>query len=215
MNRPWTTLLVACLLTATVGARQRHQADNTPGTYDYYLLNLSWAPEFCATHAGNVSSSECDPAHHFGFIVHGLWPENDDGSYPQSCSSASPVAQSTVQHMLPIMPNRGLIQHEWARHGTCTGLAAQDYFNQIERSFRHIKIPAEYQRPLTSATVSPAEIEQKFAQANNAPVGAFRVVCSRSELDVEACLTKDLQFRQCSARLRDCSLNQVSLPPVR
>ena len=210
-----TALLILSLTTGTAGARQRHQADNTPGAYDYYLLNLSWAPEFCATHAGTVSSSECDPAHHFGFVVHGLWPENDDGSYPQNCASASPVAQSTVQHMLPVMPDRGLIQHEWARHGTCTGLAAQDYFNQIETAFRHIKIPPEYQRPSTPAGVSPSEVEQKFAQANNAPVGAFRVVCSRSELDVEACLTKDLQFRQCGARLRDCSLNQITLPPVR
>lgn len=79
-------LLVAGSLTGIAGARQRRQADNTPGSFDYYLLNLSWAPEFCAAHAGNVSSSECDPAHHFGFIVHGLWPENSDGSYPRTAA---------------------------------------------------------------------------------------------------------------------------------
>ncbi len=109
-------LLLGCLLTTTACAKNRRgsasSADNTPGSFDYYLLTLSWAPEFCATHAGNASSSACDPGRHFGFVVHGLWPENNNGSYPQDCAPAQPVAQQTVQHMLAIMPARGLIQHE-------------------------------------------------------------------------------------------------------
>jgi len=213
VKKIWIVLLVMSML-AAAGARERHHADSTPGEFDYYLLNLSWAPEFCAAHAGQVSSSECDPAHHFGFVVHGLWPEDDTGSYPQDCGSSSPVSQSIVQHMLTIMPNRGLIQHEWARHGTCTNLTAQDYFNQIDTAFRKVHIPPEYRNPAAPVTASPAQIEQKFAQANNAPAGAFRVVCSQAELDVEACLTKDLQFRQCG-QVRDCRASQVTLPPVR
>jgi ribonuclease T2 len=213
VKRFWLALLVMSVLVFAAGARERHHAASTPGEFDYYLLNLSWAPEFCSTHTGQVSSSECDPAHHFGFVVHGLWPENNDGSYPQDCGSSSPVSQSIVQHMVTIMPNRGLIQHEWAKHGTCTNLNAQDYFNQIESAFHRVQIPPEYRNPSSPVTASPAEVEQKFAQANNAPAGAFRVVCSQSELDVEACLTKDLRFRQCG-QVRDCRASQVTLPPV-
>ena len=143
-------LLMSCLLTSTACAKHRHgsasSADNTPGSFDYYLLTLSWAPEFCATHAGNTSSSECDPHRHFGFVVHGLWPENDNGSYPQNCAPAQPVAQQTVQHMLAIMPARGLIQHEWATHGTCSGLSTQDYFADIEKAFRAGTNPAGVSR---------------------------------------------------------------------
>lgn len=208
-------LLLACLLAATACAQQRHtHADDTPGQFDYYLLNLSWAPEYCAANSGSVSSSECDPAHHYGFVVHGLWPQNDNGSYPQNCAPARPVANSTVQHMLPIMPSRGLIQHEWARHGTCSGLATQDYFNQVETAFRKVQIPPEYRSPARPISASPDEIEQKFAKANSAPAGTFRVVCSRTDLDVEVCLTKELQFRQCASSLRDCRARQVTLPPV-
>ncbi len=214
MKRTAIVLLASSLLAGSAGARQHH-ADSTPGAFDYYLLNLSWAPEYCAANAGNVSSSECDPAHHFGFVVHGLWPENNDGSYPQNCGPANPVANSIVQHMVTIMPSRSLIQHEWAKHGTCTGLATQDYFNQVQTAFRQVQIPPEYRNPAQAATASPSEIEQKFAQANNAPAGAFRVVCSKSDLDVEVCLTKDLQYRQCGGSLRDCSAGQVTLPPVR
>ncbi len=201
------------VVTGLAAAKQRHYADSTPGSFDYYLLNLSWAPAFCSANSGHASSSECDPAHHFGFVVHGLWPENNNGSYPQNCGSSSPVSGSVVQHMLPIMPDRGLIQHEWARHGTCSGLAAQDYFGEIETAFGKVRIPPEYSNPRNAVSASPAEIEEKFAQVNHAPAGAFRVVCSR-ELDVEVCLTKDLQFRQCGERLRDCSAGQVTLAPV-
>lgn len=208
-------LLVGCLLTFTACHRPASSADNTPGSFDYYLLTLSWAPQFCATHAGNAASSECDPAWHLGFVVHGLWPENDDGSHPQDCAPAQPVAQPTVEHMLAIMPSRGLIQHEWATHGTCSGLGAQDYFAAIEKAFRQVQIPPEYRAPAQAIQSRPADIEQKFAAANHAPMGDFRVSCSNSELGaVEVCLTKDLQYRQCSSRLRDCRAPQVTVQPT-
>jgi len=214
MKRVWVALGLTTLLVGMAIARQRHHAESTPGAFDYYLLNLSWAPAYCAANSGNAASSECNPAHHFGFVAHGLWPENNNGSYPQNCGAASPVSQSIVQHMLTIMPSSTLIQHEWAKHGTCTGLSAQDYFNEIETAFHNVQVPAEYRDPRNAVAAGPAQIEQKFAAANNAPAGAFRVVCSKTDLDVEACLTKDLQFRQCGASLRDCSAGQVTLPPV-
>lgn len=43
------------------------RADNTTGAFDYYLLTLSWSPEFCLTHP---SAAECSA--HPGFILHGL-----------------------------------------------------------------------------------------------------------------------------------------------
>ncbi len=216
MKKISVVLLVGSLLVLSAIAGQHHHANSNsaPGSFDYYLLNLSWAPAFCANNSRNISSSECDPAHHSGFIVHGLWPQNNTGPYPHDCAQASPVASSIVQHMLAIMPNRGLIQHEWAKHGTCTGLSAQDYFSQIEIAFGRVQIPPDYRKPSTAISASPAEIEQKFAQANNAPVGAFRVVCSRADLDVEACLTKDLQYRQCAQNVSDCGARQVTLLPV-
>ena len=42
------------------------------------------------------------------------------------------------------MPSRGLIQHEWETHGTCSGLGAQDYFATIEKAFTKLQIPPEY-----------------------------------------------------------------------
>ncbi len=212
-------LSIVLVLSALAVAKHKHSeasnADQTPGQFDFYLLTMSWAPEFCATHTSSRSSSECDPSRHYGFIVHGLWPENNDGSYPQACAPAQPVAQPIVQQMLPIMPDRGLIQHEWATHGTCSGLASSDYFNAIRKAFGEIQIPQEYRAPASQTTVSPSQIEQKFADANHAPIDAFRISCSKGEMiAVEACLTKDLQFRQCGSGVRDCRASQVLVRPT-
>lgn len=209
-------IIAISLLPGTARARHRaNSADNTPGSFDYYLLTLSWAPEFCATHGSSASSSECDPQRHFGFVVHGLWPENEDGSYPQHCAPAQPVAQATVQQMLPIMPDRGLIQHEWSTHGTCSGQDTQTYFADIQKAFHLVQIPPQYRAPAQMINANPADIEQKFTEANHAPRGAFRVSCSNSEfVAVEACLTKDLQYRQCGSSVRDCRASQVTVRPT-
>jgi ribonuclease T2 len=215
LTRLLSVLLVASLGGSLHAQHRRSYADNAPGSFDYYLLTLSWAPEFCATHSGNASSSECDPKRHYGFVVHGLWPENNNGSYPQHCGSAQPVSQSIVQELLPIIPDRGLIQHEWATHGTCSGLDAQNYFGNVEKAFHQLQIPPEYRAPSQPIQASPADIEQKFAAANHAPSGAFRVSCSGSEfVAVEACLTKDLQYRQCGSGLRDCRASEVEIRPT-
>jgi ribonuclease T2 len=217
INLSFAVLLsVTCLFLGSALAKHRsNSADDTPGKFDYYLLTLSWAPEFCATHGGNASSSECDPTHHFGFVVHGLWPENEDGSYPQHCASAQPVSQDTVRQMLPIMPDRGLIQHEWATHGTCSALDAQTYFGDIKKVFTQLQIPPDYRAPAQAVSASPSQIEQKFAAANHAPATAFRVSCSGPEfVALEVCLTKDLQYRQCGSGVRECRLPQVSFVPV-
>jgi len=122
-------LLLTLILPSFTSAKHRRPADDTPGNFDFYLLTLSWAQEFCATHPSSRSAFECDTKRHYGLVVHGLWPQNNDGSYPEKCAPARPVAQATVQQMLTIMPDRGLIQHEWATHGTCSGLATADYFS--------------------------------------------------------------------------------------
>ena len=208
--------LIVLLFAADACAKHRsNSADTTPGSFDYYLLTLSWAPQFCATQSSSASSSECDPTHHYGFVVHGLWPQNDNGSYPQHCASAQPVASATVLQMLSIMPSRGLIQHEWQTHGTCSGLSAQDYFSAIQKSFSGLQVPAEYRSSANPITLSPSQLEQKFADANHAPSSAFRVSCKASDfVAVEVCLTKDLKYRACGNDVRECRASQVTLRPL-
>jgi ribonuclease T2 len=209
------SLVLACVLLVTgfavLAKTNRHRHSERQGSFDYYLLSLSWAPNYCAGHPGD-NSEECRGRNHTGFVLHGLWPQSDRGASPISCAPARPVAHALVDHMLLYMPSRGLIQHEWAEHGTCSGLSPQEYFNQAERAVRSITIPAQY-RSLDHAQEFTVEgLEQSFASANHAAPAAFRASCHDGQLvDLEICLTKDLQFRGCSASAHKCAVDRVEM----
>ena len=106
--------------------RGRPQEQVPPGQFDFYLLNLSWSPEFCATHP---DSPEC--GRHLGFVVHGLWPQDANGDYPQHCSDAR--GPGDPQADTDIMPRASLVEHEWQTHGTCSGLGGDDYFAEMHK----------------------------------------------------------------------------------
>ena len=73
-------LLIAICLIGSADAR-RHKPKtltaNEPGKFDYYVLSLSWSPEHCAT--THDTSTQCAGTRHFGFVVHGLWPQFEHG----------------------------------------------------------------------------------------------------------------------------------------
>jgi ribonuclease T2 len=45
--------------------------------------------------------------------------------------------------MMPIMPGKQLIQHEWQKHGTCGSMSVQDYFGAIEKLYNGLEVPPE------------------------------------------------------------------------
>ena len=213
-------LLVVCLTLAGTGfaKHKKSQSSSTPSgsDFDYYLLTLSWAPEFCATNSSARSSAECASNKHMGLVVHGLWPQYNNGKWPQDCATTPPVASATVEHMMPIMPGSSLIQHEWAKHGTCSGLSADDYFADIEKLYTGLTIPDDFKRPGDAEQTSPGDIEAAFASANNAPKEAFRVSCPRNEFSaVEICLSKDLQYQACPTTVKECRAGKIEVTPVK
>ena len=208
-------VMVACLSAVCVSALKGQGTGRSKGQFDYYLLSLSWAPNYCAGHPGD-HSIECRAGRHANFVLHGLWPQDNAGQPPTNCVPASPVSSAIARHMLEYFPSRGLIQHQWAAHGTCSGLSAGDYFSKVEQAFNAVKIPDQYRSLDDSRNLSVKEIEQSFASANNAPAGAFRISCHGGELvNVEVCLTKDLQYQACTASARECPVPQVLMRPVK
>ena len=106
-------------------------SDASDGDFDYFLLTLSWALEFCVTEPSERSLAKCAPSKHAGLLVRGFRPQYDDGKWPQDCGRTPPVPSATVKHMMPIMPGKDLIQREWAKHGTCSELSVEDYFGVL------------------------------------------------------------------------------------
>lgn len=213
-------LLIACACSSSSTPSSQMASSPAPQTaaqasgFDYYLLALSWAPQFCAT-SNRMESSECDPARRYGLVVHGLWPQNDNGSYPENCAPERPVAEATVRQLLPIMPSRGLVQHEWKEHGNCTGLDAQSYFGGLQQAFARLQVPQKYRGPEQSLRVNPADMARDFADANHAVIDAFRVACSGGEFSgIDVCLTKDLKYRSCGSGVRECRARSVTIRPI-
>ena len=188
-----------------------HAAD-----FSYYMLALSYAPDFCAEPGGNKDPRECGPGRP-GFVVHGLWPQNDGGRGPEKCGSARPVAADLVRVMLNYIPTESLIQHEWTTHGTCSGLSAADYFAAVRKARDSIRIPQRLEALQQTLSVSPQELESEFAAANPglAPNG-LRTSCYADGglQEVRICFDKGLAAHPCVG-VPECTKRTVRLlPPV-
>jgi ribonuclease T2 len=163
---------------------------------------------------------QCGGQRQYGFVLHGLWPQYEQKGWPESCTTET-VDEATVQSMLSIMPSPRLVEHEWQKHGTCSGLDAKDYFAEATEAFQSVKIPAQYQGPKKLITVSPDRMLHDFVAANPkfADQG-FAVLCSgngRYLQEVRACLNKDLEGRRCNQEvLRDaCRSDEMIMRPLR
>lgn len=213
------SLLVGLLLIgiAPAEAQSGNWFRNRVEVFDYYLLSLSWSPEYCAGSPGDNDSHQCRGERRFGFVVHGLWPQYNKG-YPQFCRGNSRVSNALIERMLPLMPSEQLIRHEWKKHGTCSGLAAEQYFEKVEDAYALVTIPPPYKNPPDAVSVAPRQLKRDFATANrNFTEKNFAVVCKGRFLsEVRVCLDKDLTPRACGADIRDsCRAEKVILRPVR
>ncbi len=212
-----TVALGLTALLASSQSRKRQGPGAPPGVFDYYVLSLSWSPQYCSGPGGARDAIQCGEGRRFGFVVHGLWPQFERG-YPAGCAGPRTVPPAIVDRMLPLMPSPRLIQHEWTMHGTCSGLEPGAYFDLVRKVHASVRIPEEYRTPLRQITVTPDSIRAKFASANpGMPTGSLRVLCGGRFLsEVRACLTKDLRLRACGASVRDtCRSPEIIMQPVR
>lgn len=202
-------LIAAGMLLGSNRHRQRQHATGQPGTFDYYVLSLSWSPEFCHSHP---TKPECASGK-FGLVVHGLWPQYADG-YPENCSTAPGLADPS--RMVDIMPDVGLVAHEWTTHGTCSGLDADSYFNLVRRAFESVKVPRRLAAPKQGFSITPQELKEEFVAANpRLKAEEMAVSCGNNYLTgIDVCFDKQLQPRVCEG-LRDCRANSIKVAPTR
>jgi ribonuclease T2 len=190
------------LLTSSVYAQEP-----TKG-FDYYLLALGWSPNFCETHQ---DSEECTVAR--TFILHGLWPQYEDGGYPHNCQGER-VPEAVIQDMMNIMPSKHLIIHEWIKHGRCTGLEPSIYFENAKRAFDGVAIPDVFAHPTRDFELSAQQIVDAFKKANpGLNDDAIEVVCPAEILsEVRFCLNKDDgKTRSCGAGVNSCQSPRVHI----
>jgi ribonuclease T2 len=220
------TAAIACsflFLFAIVALAQdrRGQGQNTPGQFDFYVLALSWSPSFCEASAERAPHRAPDQqcgGRPFSFVVHGLWPQYERG-FPAFCQVPAPrLNRNIVDRMLDIMPSPRLVFHEWDRHGTCSGLSANAYFETVRRAHAAIKIPAAYLELDKPTMVSADEVADAFVKANpGMSRAAIAVDCdSRRLSEVRVCLKRDFGFHDCpEVTRRACKRDRIVMPAVR
>jgi ribonuclease T2 len=211
-------LLAISTLAAGASARHRKASEGEPGSFDYYLLSLSWSPAYCLSDPG---AAECNGPRRFGFIVHGLWPQYEKG-WPENCNVHRQVPDNVVSGISDIMPARGLVYHEWSAHGTCSGLDPEDFFALVRRAYAGIAVPVSLSGVAHEIEQSPGSIAAQFLHANpklSAP--SIVVTCTRQDAprlrEVHICLDRNLNPRACSADAARgaCRAAALIIPPIR
>ena len=188
-------LLVVAMVSAPRMAVARDVGARSPGSFDYYLLTLTWVPSFCAHNRGDAECSK-----DLGFAFHGFWPELAGGDYPSFCSR-QPLTPAERAQFAGVYPDASMIGHEWPKHGTCSGLAPAGYFALSTQALNALTIPPAYRSPRALRANDARALKQAFLAANQGlPAGAVNVVVAKGlVMEVEICLTKQAAFRSCAA----------------
>ncbi len=188
------------------------------GTFDYYVLALSWTPTWCALEGDARQSDQCDPDQGFGWTLHGLWPQYVSG-WPSFCrTSERDPSRAQTAAMADIMGSGGLAWHQWKKHGRCSGLTASDYFALSRLSYDNITRPELLRRLQDTVRINPSVIEAAFLEANPAlRAEGLTVTCKNGFIqEVRICLSKDLEPIPCTGSVaRDCSIPSQQLDPIR
>jgi len=135
----------------------RHGVEDYPSSssslFDFYVLSMSYQPEFCFQHR-HEGFYGCENPMDFwrgNLTLHGLWPEGNDGSWPSMCTNekfntqtVSEIGRTKFNTYWPNVKASksstsytyySFWDHEWTKHGTCSGLCQVKYFNTTMNHF--------------------------------------------------------------------------------
>jgi ribonuclease T2 len=121
-----------------------------------YVLAYSWTPGFCATEQNDPGCSAPQDFWTSHFTLHGLWPQNYGSGYPSFCTKEAfdpkvpeAVGMSTMNTYWPnVQATTGsssyddFWEHEWTKHGTCSTLSQQDFFETAIDTIKKFGTPS-------------------------------------------------------------------------
>lgn len=209
-------LLMAMLLLAapTPAAADGERA----GDFDYYVLSLSWSAAWCALEGDGRDDPQCDAGRGLTFVLHGLWPQYEDG-WPSYCRTGEgDPSRATTAAMADIMGSSGPAFYQWKKHGRCSGLSAEAYFDTARKAYAAVTIPALFADVDQPLELPASVIEAAFLEVNpDLQRDRITITCDAGLIrEARICLTPDLTPRRCGDDvIRDCRLQDAVLEPVR
>ncbi|TNJ43009.1 ribonuclease T2 [Phaeobacter sp. B1627] len=188
------------------------------GQFDYYVLALSWSPNWCALEGDAKGSPQCDSAEDHGWTLHGLWPQFHRG-WPSYCrtTEAAPTRRQTGE-MTDIMGTSGLAWHQWKKHGTCSGLSARGYFDLSRTAYEQVTRPAIFRRLDKPVRLPASVVEEAFLKDNpQLSKDSLTITCRDGFIqEARICLSRALTPVPCGRDvIRDCTLKDAVFEPLR
>jgi ribonuclease T2 len=107
-----------------------------------HVLALSWSPQFCKLNGDDKkNAAQCAGPNRFGFILHGLWADAEGRKNPQWCKKVQAVPREVLKENFCATPSPALMQHEWAKHGSCIESDAARYFRAANKVYATLRFP--------------------------------------------------------------------------
>ena len=208
-----------CLAAAALVLAGQSVAQEGPRAgFDFYVLALSWAPAWCTLEGDDRDARACDPAEDAAFTLHGLWPQYEEG-WPSYCrTSARDPSRRETARMADLFGSSGAAWYQWKKHGRCSGLDPETYFQTAREAVARVRSPEILTRITEPLSVAPDVIGSAFQEANVDLDGNEMVITCRDGLILEAriCLTKTLEFRDCADSVRSaCRQEAANILPIR
>jgi len=149
-----------------------------------YVLAYTWTPEFCYDNLDDYPG--CSNYRDYWtthFTLHGLWPQYSSGGYPQDCSTEAYNSKSAlavgwndmtkywpeVEYAVTDPDYTGFWEHEWTKHGTCSGLAQVDYFQTTVDTIKSFGTP---QSLVDAATTAINGSSSSISSGNDGSISA-------------------------------------------
>ncbi len=216
-------LVVALALAAWVLAPAAWRGQGSADRFDYYIMAITWMPAYCDARRDNREDPRCAPGERHGWMLHGLWPQHADGTWPEYCETAhrNPARRETARQA-DLFGAGWAAWHQWNKHGRCSGLSAADYYALSREALARVTLPE-----ITTASnggsgraerMSTEALAAGFIAANPGFDTEMLFVTCRGPVihELRLCLTRDLAPRPCdeATRGRACRLDaaQILLP---
>ena len=196
---------------------------NPAAEFDYYVLALSWQPAFCEMRSDKLECASQTAARFdaTNFVLHGLWPnQNNDPNHTFGYCDVSqnqiqmdkegdwcdlPALQlstGVTQRLDEAMPGKQscLQNHEWYKHGACSGLSAEAYYDvstQLVQSFAQTNFNQYIAANVGKMVDRNAVLEQFAAEFGAGTQDYLSVRCSEVDgvdvlTEIQITLKKDL-----------------------
>ena len=209
---------------AALGARSAGARPAPPpaatAPFDYYVMALSWSPGFCDLGGDQKSPRQCAPGAGYGFVVHGLWPNNRFGADPEDCdpdADVSPAELAAAQR--PLSRPTALRPTNTASTGPAPASTPPTISPPCASCATGSSIPPALQGVRAWLRMPP----DGSGRRSSTPTPTCRpdniaVTCARGQLvDVRICITKTLKaFATCPQVARNsCRRDSILVAPLR